>query len=101
MKTRGSLRVAVFGAAVLDCAVAGGSEEPARDESLRMEVSPFYGYRMGGSFNLSDTGQTVNLNDHGAFSAALDLEAEPGAQYELFYGRQATKMSGAGFPPTD
>jgi opacity protein-like surface antigen len=99
----------VWMAALLACASAGAAgrdetDEPASDsgEPLRMEVAPFAGYRMGGSFTLTDTGQHVDLNDHGSFALALDLAGGPDTQYELFYGRQSTTLTGgAGFTPTD
>lgn len=95
-------RVLVMIGAALACASAVADEEGgAREDALQMEVAPFAGYSLGGSFNLSDTGQNVNLNDRGSFAVALDLNANPGAQYELFYSRQVTKMSGTGFAPAD
>src|SRR5262249_31738416 len=61
----------------------------------------FYGYLMGGSFTLSDTGQHVDLDDHSSFGVALDLSADATTQYELFYGRQSTVMrGGSGFAQT-
>ena len=63
------------------------------------EVSPFIGYRMGGSFKLLDTGTHVELDDHGSFALAVDARIDPGTQYELFYGRQSTALRGVGFGP--
>jgi len=41
------------------------------------------------------------LTDHGAFALAADLLADEGRQYELFYSREATDLSGnVGVPRT-
>jgi opacity protein-like surface antigen len=61
---------------------------------LRYEVTPFVGFRMGGSFTLSDTGQRVAVDDHASLGLALDVRTDDATQYELFYGRQSTVMRG-------
>jgi len=87
---RGALRtVSLLGAAV--ASVPATAEPPAR-EAQQFEVSPFIGYRVGGSFKLIDAGQHVELDDHGSFALALDARAEQSGQYELFYGRQSTVL---------
>src|SRR3984893_5407486 len=82
----------LLGAAVLVSAPATG-EPPAR-EAQQFEVSPFIGYRVGGSFKLIGAGQHVELDDHGSFALALDARADESTQYELFYGRQSTVLRG-------
>jgi hypothetical protein len=63
------------------------------------EISPFAGYRVGGSLTELNTQQTVNLNDHGSFALAFDAKADPQSQYELFYSQQSTAVQGVGFAP--
>src|SRR6266404_4241801 len=69
------------------------------EEAQRFEVSPFIGYRVGGSFKLIDTGRHVELDDHGSFALALDARSDELTQYELFYGRQSTVLRGDAFTP--
>jgi hypothetical protein len=80
---------------------AGGSAlaESRDTEPLQFSISPFVGYRVGGSFRLHDTGQTISLEDHDSFALAFDVRAEEGTEYELFYSRQSTALSAAGFVP--
>ena len=92
-----SLRTVLLGAAVLVSAPAT-AEPPAR-EAQQFEVSPFIGYRVGGSFKLIDAGQRVELDDHGSFALALDARADESTQYELFYGRQSTVLRGDALAP--
>ena len=79
--------------------------EPLRAESLapetvQLSATPFIGYRVGGNFELTDTGQSVRVDDHASAALALDLRAADQTQYELFYGRQSSTLSGTGFTPT-
>src|SRR6266480_7959264 len=67
--------------------------------SSDLEVSPFIGYRVGGGFKLLDTGQRVELDDHGSFALALDARADESTQYELFYGRQSTALRADALAP--
>jgi hypothetical protein len=77
----------------------GGTEEGAA-APLPFEVTPYLGYRFGGSFTTADTGQHVDLDSHTSFALALDLRADEGSQYELFYSRQSTAMRGPALAST-
>src|SRR5437660_11729585 len=89
---QGALRTVLLLGAVVASAPAT-AERPAR-EAQQFEVTPFIGYRVGGSFKLIDAGQHVELDDHGSFALALDARAEESGQYELLYGRQSTVLRG-------
>ena len=75
------------------------AESPA-PETLQLSATPFAGYRVGGNFELTDTGQSVRVDDHTSAALALDLRTADQTQYELFYGRQSSTLSGTGFTPT-
>jgi hypothetical protein len=75
--------------------------EPPAAETLQFAVTPFVGYRVGGNFQLVDTGQSVRVDDHASAALALDLRTADLTQYELFYGRQSSTLSGTGFVPTN
>ncbi len=92
---RGALRAVALSVALLVTAPAAAEPE----EAQRFEVSPFIGYRVGGSFKLIDTGRHVELDDHGSFALALDARSDELTQYELFYGRQSTVLRGDAFTP--
>jgi len=71
---------------------------------LLFEVAGFGAAAVGGHFRWTDatgTGSSVSLTDHGAFALTADLLADEGSQYELFYSREATDLSGiVGVPRT-
>src|ERR1700761_4153067 len=92
---KGLLRVTVFLVGVTAAGAALG------DEPLGFSISPFFGYRVGGGFRLSDTGQRISLSDHDAVALALDFRADDWSQYELFYSRQSTDLRGTGFVPVN
>jgi opacity protein-like surface antigen len=69
------------------------------DEPSQFSISPFVGYRVGGGFRLNDTGQHISLTNHDAFALAVDMRADEGSEYELFYSRQSSDLRGSGFAP--
>ena len=96
---RGVLKGLWLGIGLL--AGAAATAQASGDEPLQFSVSPFVGYRVGGSFRLNDTGQLISLDDHAAFALAIDARADEGREYELFYSRQSTDLRGSGFGPVD
>jgi opacity protein-like surface antigen len=66
----------------------------------QFQITPFVGYRVGGNFELADTGESVKVEDHASLALALDMRGADWSQYELFYGRQATTLNGGSFAPT-
>ena len=94
---RAALRIVLLGAALFVSAPAAA--EPPTREVQQFEVSPFIGYRVGGSFRLIGTGQHIELDDHGSFALALDARADESTQYELFYGRQSTVLRANALAP--
>jgi opacity protein-like surface antigen len=81
--------------AAADADSAAGTSAPS------FEISPFAGYRVGGSFHDVDSNQSVSLDAHASFALALDARADEGSQYEFFYSRQSSVLSGSGFAPVD
>jgi opacity protein-like surface antigen len=83
-------------------ATAESSDAESSDsEPLQVSISPFVGYRIGGGFKLSDTGQDISLDNHDSFAVAVDVRTDthPDTDYELFYSRQSTALRGNGFVP--
>ena len=95
----GLLAAALLSSALAHAEPPAREAEPPARAALQFEVSPFVGYRVGGRFKLLDTGQHLELDDHGSFALALDMRADPSTQYELFYGRQSTALRAAAAAP--
>jgi opacity protein-like surface antigen len=61
-----------------------------------LEITPFVGYTIGGSFEDNTTGANLDVKEGGSFGLVLGLPDTPETQYELFYGFQRTKVTGGG-----
>lgn len=61
-----------------------------------LEITPYAGYTIGGSFEDNTTGTTLDVKEGGNFGLVLGLPDTPETQYELFYGFQRTKVTGGG-----
>jgi len=75
------------------------AEEPA--PPLKYSVTPFGGYRFGGRFAIADTNTHVDTRNHLSYGAAFDVATDEWTQYELFYSRQSTRLSGPSPAPAD
>jgi hypothetical protein len=61
-----------------------------------LEITPYAGYAIGGNFTDNITGANLDVKEGGNFGLVLGLPDTPETQYELFYGFQRTKVTGAG-----
>ena len=61
-----------------------------------LEITPYVGYAIGGSFTDNATGANLDVQEGGSYGLVLDLPDTPETQYELFYGLQRTKVTGGG-----
>src|SRR4029077_2479058 len=92
----------VFVCAALGCVAVAAAEDRGATAPLTFSVSPFVGYRFGGTFTLAGTDTRVDVNSHGAFALALDMSTDAQAsQYELFYSRQSTSLGAQSPVPSD
>ncbi len=79
--------------------VSATAARAADDDSLKVSVSPLGGYRLGGIFRSSEGGPNISLANHGSFAFAVDVQADPGSYYEVFYSRESTSLGGNGSTP--
>lgn len=98
------LRILVWGltalATLAASATAAADTEAIRPPDPTFGISPFFGYRVGGKFSDATTNESMTLDAHTSFAIALDARAYEGAQYEFFYSRQDTSLSGSTLAPT-
>ena len=60
------------------------------------EITPFAGFRFGGSFEDNTTGTDFKVGETGSFGLILGLRDTPETHYELFYSFQRTELRGSG-----
>ena len=66
-----------------------------------VEITPFAGYRFGGSFELLVDGGNVEVKESAAFGACLGVRVAADGELEALYSRQDTRLaSGALFTST-
>lgn len=71
----------------------------ARAEGPRFEITPFGGYRIGGSFDSQETAteqsKSVDLEDGGSWGVDLGIYRDPWSFYELLYSTQTVDLDSA------
>jgi hypothetical protein len=60
------------------------------------EITPFAGFRFGGSFEDNTTGLDLEVDEGESFGIILDVRATHETEYELFYSVQKTELQGEG-----
>jgi len=98
-----AIALAIFAAALTASSLAYAADPSDADEArsrFTYEITPFVGYRLGGSFSVIDTGQSVDLDDNVSYGLAFDVRADDNSSYEFFYDHQSTHMSAPSFPTT-
>lgn len=60
------------------------------------EITPFAGFRFGGSFEDNTTGTDFKVGETGSLGLILGLRDTPETHYELFYSFQRTELTGGG-----
>lgn len=69
----------------------GMSCASAADPTQRdIELTPFAGYTFGGTFDISDSDQSVDLDDAQGVGLLLDVRKDDNTQWEILYARHST-----------
>lgn len=62
------------------------------------EITPFAGYRLGGSFTDSDNDSTVKIEDSGNWGVIIGLDEDATTQYEFLFSHQSSRLNGNADP---
>jgi len=82
--------------------IAGTTEsDESGPQPLTYTLTPFAGYRFGGTFKFADTDTHANVRNHLSYGLAFDVSTNRSSQYELFYSRQSTTLHGSSLAPSD
>ncbi len=76
--------------------LAGHSVVLAGQAEAPLTISPMFGYRDGGRFELPGSSQRSNLDGEVSHAIALGYEFEPGNAWEVFFSRQQSSLPTAG-----
>ena len=86
MSSNGRLPIVLLLLAGAGFGRASVAAEPGHD----VELTPFTGYVFGGTFDVSDGSQSVDIDDAGGFGLLLDIRKDDNTQWEILYGRHST-----------
>ena len=95
MKPLGSIH-SFFASVALLAVLPHGSEAVAGEGEYRFEITPYLGYRLGGSFDEQDGDRQFDLEDSDAQGLMLSGRVQPNTQWEVLYGRQSTEVDTEG-----
>lgn len=71
----------------------------AQEKQYRFQLTPFAGYRLGGTFEDSETEVEYELDDSPSFGLILNFPSKGNTEWEIYYSKQSTEVDVAGFVP--
>ncbi len=86
------IRRPVFAGLVV-LALSGPRPAVAADSLHHFELTPFAGYRLGGSFEEAETGKSVALGDGGSYGLLVNIRDKANTQYEFGWSHQETSVN--------
>ena len=68
------------------------AQDGVADPLPRFELTPFVGYRVGGSFEDSATGESVDLDENASYGLTFNIVEKANTQYEFGWSHQDTSV---------
>ena len=62
------------------------------EREIRGEITPFAGYRIGGEFEDTDTGEALDLDEAASYGLLFDWNLDSRRQIEVLYSHQETEL---------
>lgn len=72
------------------------AQESADPKIYRFQVTPFAGYRLGGTFEDELSEAELDLDEAGSFGLVLNMRESANTEWELGYSHQSTSIDTAG-----
>lgn len=89
-----TLLIALLGACL--CSPALAQQTPAR-----FELTPFGGYRFGGTFEIEESSESFKFEDSASYGLILNFAHRANTRFEILYSRQSTEAKFTGATPND
>jgi hypothetical protein len=77
------------------------STAQAQDREVKFELTPFGGYRFGGTFEVEDSSDSYDFNDSSSFGLILNVPYSSNTQLEILYSKQSTEAEFGGATSND
>jgi len=91
----------IVGALLPICLSLWLSPASAADGMRGIELTPFVGYRFGGSFEDKETEEDYDLDDNNSAGLIFNFPASEFTEWEIYYSKQSTSVDLAGFVETE
>ena len=91
----GNTNFTTCGLLLLICMLAGAMPEAqaARNSDGHfMQISPFVGYRFGGSFEDKDTEEDYDVDNSSSYGVVINFPAQYYTEWEIYYSKQSTEL---------
>ena len=72
---------------------ATSSAVAQNSKALGFQITPFVGYRAGGSFTDDSTGDEIDVENSSSYGLIINFPAERHTEYEIYFSRQSTELS--------
>jgi hypothetical protein len=69
----------------------------AAEKQYKFQLTPFAGYRIGGTFEDEETEVEYELDNSSAFGLILNFPSRGNTEWEIYYSKQSTEVDIAGF----
>jgi hypothetical protein len=93
---RSAICLAICLFAVLDAAPTKAAET-----DYRFQLTPFAGYRLGGTFEDKETEIEYELENNPSYGLILNFPSKGNTEWEIYYSKQSTEVDIAGFVPSE
>jgi opacity protein-like surface antigen len=70
-------------------------------EDYKLQITPFVGYRLGGTFTDKDTDEEFELKNSPSAGLVINFPSKGNTEWEIYYSKQATEVGTSGFFPGD
>jgi opacity protein-like surface antigen len=63
----------------------------------KLQLTPFVGYRLGGTFTDKDTDEEYKLENNPSAGLIINFPSKGNTEWEIYYSKQATEVRASGF----
>jgi hypothetical protein len=74
---------------------------PITTAETKLEITPFWGYRLGGDFQDLASGAEIDIEESSSYGIILDIPLSGEGQLEILWSRQETELDSGGFLTTN
>jgi opacity protein-like surface antigen len=82
----------VISAFICACLMPQPAVAKKNASDYKFQLTPFVGYRFGGTFNDKDTDEEYELNDNPSVGLIINFPSKGNTEWEIYYSEQSTEV---------